>query len=150
MCSPRCALPKETILMNETMASGKILNFNDHQYTKKRSNKSTDDWRCRIRSDASTVIHPPTDHSHIPAKVDKLKNMCKKRAREETTPISQIHKQESVKCSLTHNDISFLLSYLSIDSSFYRERLKNYPELPKSVSDITLTGKWGTVPGRNE
>ncbi|CAF1550909.1 unnamed protein product, partial [Didymodactylos carnosus] len=128
----------------KTKRRGKILNFNDHQYTKKRSNKSTDEWRCRIRScnsiivlarDASTVIHPPTDHSHIPdpiqAKVDEFKNTCKKRAREETIPISQIHKQELVKCSLKHNDISFLPSYSSIDSSFYRKRLKGYPKLPK-------------------
>ncbi|CAF1549241.1 unnamed protein product, partial [Didymodactylos carnosus] len=90
---------------------------------------------------------PPTDHSHIPdpiqAKVDEFNNTCKKRAREETTPISQIPKQELVKCSLKHNDISFLPSYSSIDSSFYRERLKNYPKLPKSVSDLTLIGKWG-------
>ncbi|CAF1331627.1 unnamed protein product [Didymodactylos carnosus] len=66
------------------------------------------------------------------------------RAREETTPISQIHKQELIKCSLKHNDVSFFPSYLSTDSSFYRERLKSYPKIPKSVSDLTLTGKWST------
>ncbi|CAF0980872.1 unnamed protein product [Didymodactylos carnosus] len=85
-----------------------------------------------LARDASTVIHPPTDHSHTPdpiqAKVDEFKNTCKKRAREETTPVSQIHKQQSVKYSLKHNDVSFLPSYSSIDSSFYRERLKYCPK----------------------
>ncbi|CAF1271615.1 unnamed protein product, partial [Didymodactylos carnosus] len=142
-----------------TKRRGKILNFNDHQYTKKRSNKSTDKWRCRIRScnsiivlvrDASTVIHPPTDHSHVPdpiqAKVDEFKNTCKTRAREETTPISQIHEQELVKCSLKHNDISFLPSYSSIDSSFYREQLKNDPKSDLLESDsrvLVFDSKWG-------
>ncbi|CAF1590827.1 unnamed protein product, partial [Didymodactylos carnosus] len=143
-----------------TKRGGKILNWNnlnDHQFTKKRSNKSADEWRCRIRScnsiivlacDASTVIHPSTDHSHTPdpiqAKVDEFKNICKNRAREETTRISQIHKEELVKCSLKYNDVSFLASYSTIDSSFYRVQLRNYPKLPKSVSDLTLTGKWST------
>ncbi|CAF3432792.1 unnamed protein product, partial [Rotaria sp. Silwood2] len=69
----------------------------------------------------------------------------KKRAAIETLPISQIYSQEVVKTRVNNPDmdigsISPLLD--SIDSSSYRKRAKNDPNIPKGIHDLIIPDGW--------
>ncbi|CAM2715360.1 unnamed protein product [Rotaria socialis] len=137
-----------------------ILNYNSHQYTKKRIRKTSNEWRCRDRGCTSTislctvdakVLREPSTHtcqqsaSAGKSLVDEAVGNMKKRAREETTPIPKIYTQEIVKARISHPGIAtglFFPTFETIDASLYRSRSKNYPSLPKSLADLVLPDVW--------
>ena len=88
-----------------------VLNYEDYQYTLKRENKNSNEWRCRSRPctsslslcrDNKSIMRPPGTHtctSLLAEKIvlDRAVARMKKRAAEETLPIPQIYSQEVVK-----------------------------------------------------
>lgn len=66
----------------------------------------------------------------------------KERAPKETTSITNIYSREVVNTRFEHPDIATGLifpSLYSLDASLYRERSKNYPALPKSLLELSLS-----------
>ena len=88
-----------------------VLNYEGYQYTLKRENKNSNEWRCRSRPctsslslcrDNKSIIRLPGTHtctSLLAEKIvlDQAVARMKKRAAEETLPIPQIYSQEVVK-----------------------------------------------------
>lgn len=69
----------------------------------------------------------------------------KRRAREETLPIPQIYCEEIVKTRVEHPSLLtglFFPTLQSIDSSLYRWRAENYPNLPKTLADLDIPEEW--------
>ena len=69
----------------------------------------------------------------------------KRRAREETVPIPQIYSQEIVKTRIEHPGLPtglFFPRLESLDSSLYRWRAENYPNLPKTLDDLEIPDAW--------
>jgi hypothetical protein len=138
-----------------------VLNYCDYQYTIKRVNKTCAEWRCRNRKCSSTltlsldntcVRRNPSEHSESckasqPSKVliEETLEIMKRRAREETKPISQIYSEEIVAMRMRNPAIPigfYFPSLASIDSTLYYHRAQNYPTLPKCLSDLALSGEW--------
>ena len=137
-----------------------ILNYNSHQYTKKRARKTSNEWRCRDHGCASTlslcisnakVLREPSTHacqqstSAGKSLVDEVVGNMKKRAREESTSIPKIYTQEIVKARISHPGLAtglFFPTFENVDSSLYRGRSKNYPSLPKSLVDLVVSDIW--------
>lgn len=140
-----------------------ILNYNSHQYTKKRARKTSNEWRCRDRGCASTlalctidtkVLREPSTHTcQQPASagkslVDEAVDNMKKRAREETTSIPKIYTQEIVKTRISHPGLAtglFFPTFENVDASLYRSRSKNYPPISSHwIGDELRINQWGT------
>jgi hypothetical protein len=136
-----------------------VMNFEGNQYTKKRSNKTMNEWRCRDRRCSSslstcskdlTIARSPSAHtcqSINDAKnvIDESVTRMKIRAREETVPIPQIYSQEIVKTRIEHPGLATGLVFPTlerIDSSLYRWRAENYPNLPKTLQDLEIPDAW--------
>ena len=137
-----------------------ILNYNSHQYTKKRARKMSNEWRCLDRDCANTlslctsnakVLREPSTHtcqqstSADKSLVDEVVGNMKKRAREETTSIPKISRQEIVKARLSDAGLAaglFFPTFENVDASLYRSRSKNYPSLPKSPVDLVIPDAW--------
>ncbi|CAF0975728.1 unnamed protein product [Didymodactylos carnosus] len=98
------------LIFTSTEKDKPVLNHNGYQYTKKRANKTNNEWRCRDRTCSSTIslctddvrilrnesahtCQPDTTKVLIDIAVDNMK----KRAREETLPIPKIYSQEVVR-----------------------------------------------------
>jgi hypothetical protein len=83
---------------------GNILNYNGYQYSKKRVNKSSEEWRCRDRKCPSTlslgtlgtsILREPSLHVCTPISdstiiMQEAVGRMKQRAKEETTSITKI------------------------------------------------------------
>ena len=138
---------------------GDILNYNGHQYSKKRVHKTSQEWRCRDRKCSSTlslctlgtsILREPSLHACTPISdstiiVQEVVGRMKQRAKEETTSITKIYSQEVVKTRLENPGMETGLifpSIYSIDSSLYRHRSKNYPMLPKCLVELSLPEEW--------
>ncbi len=138
---------------------GNVCNYDGHQYTKKRVNKSSQEWRCRDRKCpgtlslctlGTTVLREPSVHTCVPVSnstivMQEAVGRMKQRAREETTLVTKIYAQEVVKSRLENQDLSagFIFPTLSsIDASLYYHRSKNYPVLPKYLTDLSLPEEW--------
>ncbi|CAF3332009.1 unnamed protein product [Rotaria socialis] len=137
-----------------------ILNYNSHQYTKKRVRKTSNEYRYRDRGFTSTlslctvdakVLREPSTHtcqqsaSSGKSLVDEAVGNMKKCAPEETTPIPKIYTQEIVKARISHLGIAtglFFPTFENVDASLYRSRSKNYPSLPKPLADLVLPDVW--------
>jgi hypothetical protein len=138
-----------------------ILNYCDFQYTVKRVNKMCVEWRCRNKTcsstltlsfDNSSVRRKPDNHSESckssqPSKIiiEEILEIMKRRAREETKPISKIYSEEIVAVRIRNPGIPtgfYFPSLASIDSALYYHRAKNYPTLPKRLNDLVLSGEW--------
>ena len=110
----------------------------------------SNEWRCRDRGCASTlslstsnakVLREPSIHtcqqstSASKSLVDKIVGNMKKRAREETTSIPPISRQEIVKARLSDAGLAsglFFPTFDNVDASLYR---RGYPRLvPSSPS----------------
>ena len=121
---------------------GDICNYDGHQYTKKRVNKSSQEWRCRDRKCTSTmslctlgasILRESSVHTCIPVPdstiiMEEAISRMKVRARKETTSITKIYSQEIVNTRLEHPDLATGLIFPSLDSvdaCLYRERSKN-------------------------
>jgi hypothetical protein len=116
-----------------------VLNFEGYQYTKKRENKTMNEWRCRNRGcssslstcskDLKIIRHPP---AHDCQSINGTKSVIyesitrmKTRACEETVPIPQIYSQQIVKTRIEHPGLPtglFFPTLDSIDSSLYRSK----------------------------
>lgn len=138
-----------------------VLNYSDHQYTVKRINKTSVQWRCRNRScssvlslscDNTSILRQPTAHMESceaiqPSKimVEQTVEIMKRRAREETKSISKIYSEEIVAARMRNPGVptGFYFPPLdSIDSTLYNQRAKNYPALPERLSDLHLSEEW--------
>lgn len=138
-----------------------VLNYEGYQYTLKRANKNSNEWRCRSRPcttslslcrDNKSIIRPPLNHictPFSPEKVvlDQAVSIMKKRAAEETLPIPQIYSQEIVKLRVNNpglctGELFPLLE--SIDSRLYRKRSTNYPKLPATLGELVIPDAWKT------
>ena len=137
-----------------------ILNYNSHQYTKKRARKTSNEWCCRDRGCASTlslctsnakVLREPSIHtcqqstSAGKSLANEVVGNMKKRAREETTSIPKIYTQEIVKARISHAGLAtglFFPTFENVGASLYRSRSKNYPSLPKSPIDLVVPDVW--------
>ena len=144
-----------------TERNQQVLNYLDFQYTVKRINQTSVEWRCRNRScsstlslslDNSSVHREPGAHSESckamqPSKilVEQTAEIMKRRAREETTSISKIYSEEIVAARMRNPGVPtgfYFPTLTSIDSTLYDHRSQNYPALPKSLDDLALTGDW--------
>ncbi|CAF1281295.1 unnamed protein product [Rotaria sordida] len=138
---------------------GNVCNYDGHQYTKKRMNKLSQEWRCRDRkcsatlslcTSGTTILREPSVHTCTPVSdativMEEVVGRMKQRAREETTSVTKIYSQEIVKARLENPGISTGLIFPSLDSldaSLYRMRSKNYPALPKDLTDLSLPEEW--------
>ena len=136
-----------------------ILCYNGHQFTKKRTNKGSQEWRCRDRKCCSTlslcisgttILRQPGTHTCTPVPdtttiVEEAVSLMKTRARKETTSITKIYSQEVVKTRLENPDISTGLCFPplpSLNSSLYHQRMKNFPRLPNWLADLSLPYEW--------
>jgi hypothetical protein len=144
-----------------TERNQQVLNYLDFQYTIKRINKTSVEWRCRNRScsitlslslDNSSVRREPGAHSESckavqPSKIiiEQTIEIMKRRAREETKSISKIYSEEIVAARMRNPGVPtgfYFPSLTSIDSTLYDHRSQNYPALPKSLGDLNLFGEW--------
>ena len=138
-----------------------VLNYEGHQYTLKRENKNSNEWRCRSRPcttslslcrDNKTIVRPPSSHTCNPLSaeeiiLDQAIARMKKRAAEETVPIPQIYSHEAVKIRVANPDLStgeFFPLLGSIDSRLYRKRATNYPKLPSNIGELVIPDTWKT------
>jgi len=138
-----------------------VLNYENYQYTLKRENKNSNEWRCRSRPcttslslcrDNKSIIRPPGTHTctpFLPEKIilDQAVTRMKKRAAEETLPIPQIYSQEVVKVRVDNPGLctgEFFPILESIDSRLYRKRSTNYPKLPSTISELIIPDTWKT------
>jgi hypothetical protein len=138
-----------------------VLNYANFQYTIKRTNKTSTEWRCRNRNCSTTLLlsldntcirREPGDHNELckesqPSKalIEETLEIMKRRAREETTTISKIYSEEIVALRIRYPGIptGFYFPPLnSIDSALYYHRSQNYPALPKHLDDLALSGEW--------
>ncbi|CAF4020720.1 unnamed protein product [Rotaria magnacalcarata] len=109
-----------------------VLNFEGYQYTKKMENNVMNEWRCRDRSCLSslstcskdlTVVRSPSAHT-----CQSIRNTKK-----------------IVKIRIDHPGLPTGLIFPtleSIDSSLYRWRAENYPNLPKTLQDLEIPDAW--------
>ncbi|CAF1338309.1 unnamed protein product [Didymodactylos carnosus] len=100
-----------------------VLNYKDHQYTKKREHKTRNEWRCRDRSCTSSISLCSQDQliirektSHICTAntkeviIDDVIDRMKKRAREETISIPKIYSEEMIKARVENPGTIFGMS----------------------------------------
>ena len=98
----------------------------------------------------TTILRQPGTHtctsvSGTTTIVEEAVGRMKTRARKETTPITKIYSQEVVKPRLENPDISTSVCFPSLsnlNSSLYRQRMKNFPRLPNSLADLSLPYEW--------
>ena len=138
-----------------------ILNYNSHQYTKKRARKRATSGVVEIVAvlarflfvitSNAKVLREPSTHtcqqstSAGKSLVDEVVGNMKKRARKETTSILKIYTQEIVKARIRHPNLAtglFFPTFENVDASLYRSRSKNYPSLPKSPVDLVIPDVW--------
>ena len=151
--------PAHTMHFTTTLRNELVLNYGGYQYTEKRKTKHSNEWRCRarpcttslsVRRADNSIVREPGAHTCTPPLankmiVDEAISKMKKRAQEETMPVPQIYSQEIVKVRINNPGMetgSFFPSLNMVDSSLYRKRAKNYPKLPKSIDDLTISDEW--------
>ena len=136
-------------------------NYSDFEYTAKRINKTSVEWRCRNRNcsstlslslDNSSVLREPCAHNESctavqPSKiiVEQVIEIMKRRARAKITSISKIYSEEIVGARMRNPGVLagfYFPSLTSIDSTLYDHRSQNYPALPKILGDLTLFDEW--------
>ncbi len=79
-------------------------------------------------------IHEPTPEAgHIRKTVTEMK----RRAEDETTPVTQIYKTEAAKLA-GGPSAPVLPAFLSVGSSLYRKRHRKYPSLPQSLDEVAF------------
>ncbi|CAF1496921.1 unnamed protein product [Rotaria sordida] len=149
----------KSIEFTTTNRNGLVLHYQGYQYTFKRKYKNTNEWRCRRRPcttsislcwDNRSIIREPDQHtcgSSSPENiiVEKAVSRMRQRAAVETLPISQIYSQEVVKTLIDNPDLdtgSIFPLLDSIDSTLYRQRAKNYPNIPKNIHDLMIPDVW--------
>ncbi|CAM4973721.1 unnamed protein product [Rotaria socialis] len=96
------------------------------------------------------MIREPSHHTCIQSSSKKVVleeaiSRMKKRAGEETLPISQIYSQEIIKVPVNNPDMNtgtFFPMLDSIDSSLYRKRAKNYPKIPTTINELIIPDGW--------
>jgi hypothetical protein len=107
-----------------------VFNFEGYNHTKKRENKTVNEWRCRDRRCSSylspyskdlTMTRPPSAHtcqaiSDTKGVINESVTRMKRRAREETTPIPQIHYEKIVKTRIGHPDLPTGLLFPTLES----------------------------------
>ena len=145
-----------------------MLNYLNYQYTLKRINKTSLEWRCRSRSCSSTLTLPfdnasvhrePSVHSEPCQAIQSSKialeetvEIMIKRAGEETKSISQIYIEEIIAARRRHPGIPagyYFPSLSSFDFSIYYRRSLNYPSLSKCLNQMILSvfnKIWRTLP----
>ncbi|CAF4475684.1 unnamed protein product [Rotaria sp. Silwood2] len=97
-----------------------------------------------------TIIREPDQHTCSPSSpqkiiIEKAVSRMRQRAAVETLPISQIYSQEVVKTRIGKPDLdtgSIFPLLDSIDSTLYRQRAKNYPNVPKNIHDLMIPDAW--------
>ncbi|CAF1523255.1 unnamed protein product [Didymodactylos carnosus] len=147
------------LIFTSTEKDKPVLNHNGYQYTKKRANKTNNEWRCRNRTCSSTIslctndvrilrnesahtCQPDTTKVLIDIAVD---NMKKRGNREETLPIPKIYSQEVVRARVANPGLAtgrVFPTLPNVDASLYHRRALNYPKLPTTTDEIALTGLW--------
>ncbi|VDI61105.1 Hypothetical predicted protein [Mytilus galloprovincialis] len=116
-------------------------------------------WICTTRNCPATLntrnnipTKLPNGHNHdshkVKLKVDEILQTIKKRCREETTPVPTIYEQEVIKLrnpewnDETQEVVENLPTFESCRGSFYNERSKLIPALPKTRNEINLAEPW--------
>lgn len=143
----------------ETNRGGKKMHFDGYVYTKIRDSSTSElrFWRCeqhrrgceaRATSEGSSaVVRKEHDHPPNPAGTatqEAIANM-RKRARDESTPITSIYDDQLVEISLEdHADdaLSQLPSFESLRSTLYRSRHEAIPSLPTTRRDVTFPDRY--------
>ena len=143
----------------ETNRGGKKMHFDGYVYTKIRDSSTSElrFWRCeqhrrgceaRATSEGSSaVVRKEHDHPPNPAETttqEAIANM-RKRARDESTPITSIYDDQLVEVSLEdHADdaLSQLPSFESLRSTLYRSRHEAIPSLPTTRRDVTFPDRY--------
>ena len=80
----------------------------------------------------------------VEAKIEKVKDKLRKRARDEITPIPTIYNDVLVDIATARDEsvAARLQTYPSIKSALYRARSSRLPSLPQSREDIHIEGRW--------
>ncbi|CAF1358504.1 unnamed protein product [Rotaria magnacalcarata] len=140
---------------------GNVCNYDGYQYTKKRINKLSEEWRCRDRkclstlslcTSGTTILREPSVHTctriaDATIAMEEAVGRMKQRAREETTSVTKIYSEEVVKTRDENPGMSTGLIFPSLDSldaTLYRMRSKHYPTLStRLIADHWLLGAIG-------
>jgi hypothetical protein len=118
---------------------GDVCNYDGHQYSKNRVNKSSQEWRCRDRKCPSTlslcilgttILREPSLHTLYTC---CCFNNCHARS---------CWSYETARKRRNYFNYQNIFSLSSIDTSLYRHRAKNYPILPKCLVDLLLPEEW--------
>lgn len=132
--------------------------FKGYKYCLKRVNKNNSkQWKCvsnisnkqccgRITTDsANSVIRESAHTCEVPpnealTEIEKAKSVCRKRAREETTPIPKIYEEEFYRSKSSGFEFVTKLPALeAIKSSMYRHRHTALGVLPTTREDFRVT-----------
>ncbi|CAG2246348.1 unnamed protein product [Mytilus edulis] len=132
---------------------------NGYQFRVKTRRDERVYWICTTRNCPATLdtrnnipTKLPNGHNHdshkVKLKVDEILQTIKKRCREETTPVPTIYEQEVIKLrnpewnDETQEIVENLPTFESCRGSFYNERSKLIPALPKTRNEINLAEPW--------
>ena len=89
-------------------------------------------------------LHVPSLHARKQI-IDEPVQRMKKRAREETTTIPKIYKEELVRTRIANPHMVTGFSYpglRSIDSALYRQTALNFPRLPTDLLNFKVPYEW--------
>ena len=143
----------------KSSCGGTVLLYEGFRYQIDR--RGTNDrifWRCHDRqckgrlSTQNDQVLSSTPHNYPSNQVDnnteQLKHVARENAKTSTEPVPAIFNDIVVHVA-QYNDrdamTTVLPTFSSYKSSLYRQRQKNYPELPETASDVNLEGKWTDI-----
>lgn len=115
-------------------------------------------WRCLdsrtcngrlITEDDYTdpMVTRPHNHQPNPDKVlvRKVRTAVRRRAAEETTPLPAIYQQETAQLANNSAAAAMMPSYNDVATSMHRDRLSQYPPLPRTGQRIVLPQAFQTT-----
>ncbi|CAF4633036.1 unnamed protein product [Didymodactylos carnosus] len=124
----------------ETEKSKPVLNLNGYRFTKKRSNRKSNQWRWRDRNCTSVISLCSQD---LVITKDETQHSCRQDKRKIIIGITVVTMRKGARDEVIPFPSMVQFPSLSqIDASLYRRRGLNYPKLPQSVAEIDWSGAW--------
>jgi len=137
----------EVEYVTSTKGTQQVL-YEGYLHNKNRTTQTSVHWKCVIRTckgrvttvgnyirNSSPHAHPPEDSSSI-----RFMSNIRKRAREETTPMPTLYREELSRQN--PENVANVPSFSSVSSALYRHRRHSIPHLPETRSNVVLEGPW--------
>jgi hypothetical protein len=88
-------------------------------------------------------------HNHPPnpdrVSVRRVRTALRTRAAEENTALPVIYREETARIANNHAAAAMMPPYNDVSTSMHRDRLAQYPPLPRSRTNLIIPGRFQTT-----